>query len=340
MPRLVIKKPLGPVVDMSLVESVYSLGRAADNQVVLEGSLIYRHHGEVRREGDGFFVADLGSHNGIFLNGQKIERAPLKDRDEIRIGNYVLLFYEGDVPETGPMPPVETVTVTVEEDYDQMVGSLTTVMRPPPQKPDTSLLKQMEKERRTLGLLCDLSRALSTLYKLDDVSQKALQILLETTQAERGAMFLLQEDGKTLLPNTVCERKGGPAAPGSVAISSTVAQRILTERKGIITADAGEDPRFAHGQSVVLRGLRSIACAPLVGASGNLGILYLENNRSIGAFSHDDLELLCAVASQVGLSVENAKFFEALKRSNEELELKVEQRTAGLRESQVKLYQV
>ncbi|MBI3694520.1 MAG: FHA domain-containing protein [Acidobacteria bacterium] len=337
MPRLVIKKPLGPVVDLPLVEGVYSLGRAADNKVVLEGSLISRHHGELRREGDGFFIADLGSHNGIFLNGQKVERAPLKDRDEIRIGNYVLLFYEGDVPETGPAPMVETVTV--EEDYDKMVGSLTTVLRPAPQKPDTSLLQRMEKERRTLGLLCDLSRALSTLYSLEDVSQKALQILLETTQAERGAMFLLQDDGKTLRPTTVCERKGGPATSGSVAISSTVADRILAERKGIITADAGEDPRFAHGQSVVLRGLRSIACAPLVGASGNLGILYLENNRSIGAFSHDDLELLCAVASQVGLSVENAKFFEALRRSNEELELKVEQRTAELRESQMKLYQ-
>lgn len=335
MPRLVIKKPVGAEVDLPLVEPSYSLGRAADNHVVLEGSLISRHHGVVRREGDAFVICDLGSHNGIFVNGQRVEQALLRDRDEIRIGNHVLHYYEEEVPTTGTVE-----TVTVEEDYEHVVGQLTIVTRPAARETeDAALLRQMQKERRTLALLCDLSRALSTVYSLEEVASKAIQILLETTQAERGAVFLLQDDGQTLQPHTVCERVGPSKPAAQVAISSTVARRILSERKGIITADAGEDPRFAHGESVVLRGLRSIACAPLVGKGGNLGILYLENNRSIGAFTHDDLELLCAVASQVGLSVENAKFFEALRRSNEELEQKVEQRTRELRQAEMKLYQ-
>ncbi len=303
MPRLVIKKPLGPVLDMPLVDEQYSVGRAADNQIVLEGSLISRRHGQIRKNGDRFFISDLGSHNGIFVNGQKIDEAPLKDNDEIRIGNYVLVYREGpggDEDQTGPVRTLETVTV--EEDFDHLV----TQLRQPgltgaaTRATDTSLLRQLEKERRTLALICDLSRALSTVYSLEDVSRRAIEILLETTQAERGAVFLLDAQ-ESLRPAMICERPGVGNLPGPVAISSTVARRILSERKGIITADAAEDPRFAHGQSVVMRGLRSIACAPLVGQAGNLGILYLENNRSIGAFSHDDLELLCAVASQVGL---------------------------------------
>ena len=334
MPRLLIKKPAGAVVDVPLIEPSYSLGRAGDNKLVLEGSLISRHHGELRREGDAFFIADLGSHNGIFLNGQKVEQAPLKDQDEIRIGNYVLTYYEN----AAPAPAFQTVTV--EEDYDSVVGNLTIVARhaPPAKTEDSVQLRQMQKEQRTLALLCDLSRALSTVYSLEEVSRRGIQVLLETTSADRGAMFLIEGDETTLHPAMVCDREGMTGS-SHVSISSTVARRILTERKGIITADAAEDPRFAHGESVVLRGLRSIACAPLVGKGGNLGILYLENNRSIGAFTHDDLELLCAVASQVGLSVENARFFEALKQANEELEAKVEQRTAELRQSQMKLYQ-
>ncbi len=339
MPSLVIKKPVGPEQQLPLAADGYSIGRAADNDIVLDGTMISRRHARISRDGGSFVIADLSSHNGILINGQKVEKATLEDHDQIQIGNYMLIYSQADVmsTETGPVD-----TVTVEEDYEGVVAGLTSYgTLKPVQAPDpAALLKQMEKERRTLALLCELSRALSALFTLDSVSRKAIQILLETTKAERGAIFLLQPD-QTLLPTTVCDRDGGGAGPDAapVSISSTVSQRILTERKGIITADAAVDPRFAHGQSVVLRGLRSIACAPLVGQAGNLGILYLENNRSIGAFTHDDLELLCAVASQVGLSVENAKFYEELKSANEELERKVEERTAALRQTEMKLYQ-
>jgi signal transduction histidine kinase len=337
MPRLVIKKPLGPATEMPLSLDAYSLGRATDNHIVLEGSLISRRHGHLRREGAGFRIADTGSHNGIYVNGLKIEEAELKDADEIRIGNY-LLTYRTDDGRPQVTGPVETVTV--EADYDRVVSELTMVSRRPvTPSPQTDIRLESERERRTLPLLYELSRALSTVRSIDEVSRKALELLFETTQAERAAVFLMESPESPPLPRVVLERGNARALPGPVTISSTVAQRILTERKGIITADAKDDPRFAAGMSVVMSGLRSIACAPLIGQGGTLGILYMENNRSIGAFSQDDLELLCAVASQLALSAENARFFEALQQANEALEAKVEERTAELRESELKRYQ-
>src|SRR5207247_11060118 len=59
----------------------------------------------------------------------------------------------------------------------------------------------------------DLGRALSSVQSLDDVSRLAVQILLETTPAARGAGFLLEEDGKTLRPAMVCVRDGADRAP-------------------------------------------------------------------------------------------------------------------------------
>ena len=248
MPSLLIKKPMGRVDEQPLEKAEYSLGRAADCDIVLEGSMISRRHGTLRKQGDSFSIADTGSHNGILVNGDKIEQAVLlKDRDEVQIGNYTLVYYQSGLPTTQEFP---TETVTVEEDYENVVAQLNTTVirrqaRPQQEQPDEgALLRQMEKERRTLGLLCDLSRALSSLYSLDDVSRKAIEILLETTQAERGAIFMLEED-QSLRPTMVCDRDGGGAPPGPVPLSSTVAQRILTERKGIITADAAVDPRFA-----------------------------------------------------------------------------------------------
>jgi signal transduction histidine kinase len=334
MPKLYVKKPQGGSFEYRLVESQYGLGRASDNDLVLEDSGVSRHHGVLERKNNSYVVRDLGSHNGTFLNGRKIETAVLQDRDQIQIGQHVLVYLEKENAVFAPEP----TTVSFEADYDQMLSQVTGLLHREPIETDDTLLWQLQKEQRTLRLLFDLSNALSNLHSVEGVSSKAIEILLQTTKAERGAIFLLNGEPGTLIPVMVLARD--PRQTGApVTISSTIATRILTERKGIITADAATDDRFAHGQSVVIHGLRSIACAPLLGKEGNLGILYLENKTAIGAFSQDDLRLLCAVASQIGLAIENARLFVALKRSNEELEKIVEERTATLQRTQLKLFQ-
>jgi signal transduction histidine kinase len=322
MPTLSIRRGTGQTTELPLERPLYSVGRSADNDIVLEGAGVSRHHCAIEFDGKHHYVRDLESHNGVYVNGALVDRAELRPRDEIRIGSTVLVYE----PESDPI----TDSFTIEQDYDEVVTQL---------RSGGPARAEPEKERRTLALLCDLSFALSSVTSTEDVARRAIQILLETTRAERGAIFLLEGGDGNLKPVVVCER--GEPKPGSepVALSSTVAHRILSERKGLIAADAAADPRFSHGQSVVLRGLRSICCAPLVGKGGDLGVLYLENNRVLAAFTTEDLRLLCAVASQIALTVENARFFDALKRSNEELEKLVEQRTAALRVTELRLYQ-
>ena len=57
------------------------------------------------------------------------------------------------------------------------------------------------------------------------------------------------------------------------------------------------------------------------------------------ALSSEDLQLLCGIAAQIGLAIENARFYEELRRTNENLENIVEERTAALAQAQLKLYQ-
>lgn len=336
MTRLCIRRLNGQTTDLDLAAASYSIGRSAENDIVLEGGRVSRQHGRLQREGDGYLVLDLDSHNGTFVNGQRIQQpARLKPGDEIGIGPHVLVFGPPADAVTMPGP----VTVSLERDYAVLLSEATSgLLKTRPAGEDTRPPEAAQKEQQTLRLLFDLSNALSALYSVSEVSEKALDILLESTRAERGAIFLLDER-RALHLATVRMRNAPADAPPVVELSSTIADRILKERKGILTADAATDDRFAHGYSVVVRQLRSLACAPLLGKSGDLGILYLENNQSIGAFTREDLSLLCAVASQIGLAIENARFFDALKRTNEELEQIVEERTAALRETQLKLFQ-
>lgn len=335
MPILIIKGPLGETVEIPLTKSRYSIGRSADNDVVLEGPEVSRYHAVLRKDQDTYFIKDLGSQNGIYINRREVRQESLKDNDLIRIGNHELRY--GELSAIEIASPSETHTV--EKDYDTLVRQLSSTSIATPTPAEASIrASQIHRERLTLGLLFDLSQSMSGLYSIEEVSLKALDVLLQATRADRVAIFLLEEASDRARPFLVSQRDPRAERSDGVSISSTVVKRVLHDRKAIVSFHAAEDPRFASAQSVMQRGLRSFACAPLVGKGGNLGILYMENNRLVGAFTNEDLELLCAVAAQLGLSVENARFFEALRQMNEELERKVEERTAQLRESELKLY--
>ncbi|MEU0050549.1 FHA domain-containing protein [Streptomyces sp. NPDC006184] len=102
-----------------LSERTIRIGRAPDNDQVVHDLIVSRRHAELRALADGTYeIADLGSHNGTYLNGRRVTRAPVVDGDIIGIGHSAFSLVGGELQEyvdTGEVSlDVQDLTVTVD----------------------------------------------------------------------------------------------------------------------------------------------------------------------------------------------------------------------------------
>jgi ABC-type multidrug transport system ATPase subunit len=88
-----------PSAIMNLPARVLRIGRAADNDIVVQDLSVSRYHAELRRGARGYEIIDLDSHNGTYLNGQRISAAPVSDSDLIGVGPATFRMVGGELQE-------------------------------------------------------------------------------------------------------------------------------------------------------------------------------------------------------------------------------------------------
>ena len=78
-----------------LESELTTVGRDGRADILLDDVTVSRRHVEVFRTADRYAVRDLGSLNGTWLNGTRIDQAELRDGDELQIGRFKLVFFHG-----------------------------------------------------------------------------------------------------------------------------------------------------------------------------------------------------------------------------------------------------
>jgi serine phosphatase RsbU (regulator of sigma subunit) len=290
MPQLQVVSGLnsGETYEVEAGETL--LGRHPECQVVLRDSTISRRHARITCDGNRYVLDDLNSQHGTRVNGEPVH-APhrLRDGDEIQLSQITLVFRhrKRDVGDDHPSTIITSVDVIGE-------------VRSPRDSHAAPKWRALLEITRSLGVSLDLKQI------LPKVLENVFRIL---PQATRGCILLVEGNGRKLKMFAARHADGDTDVPPP--LSRTISQEVLTRGKAVLSTDAGEDERFQASDSVLELQMRSVLCAPLVGASDKpLGMIHLDAQDPTRPFEAEDLDVLVNIANLVGQAVDHAHLHE------------------------------
>jgi len=284
------------------------LGRHPECDLVLEAPAVSRQHAQIRRHEGRYFLEDLGSRNGTYLNGKLLTRSQaLQDNDEIQVCDLAFTFHS-----SRPDDDNEPKTAVMVDDDRGASGS--TIMSKLDVSTGSSGLQLQSNAEAKLKALVAIGQALGKAVGLDDVLSKILESLFAVfIQADRGFVVLKDPRNGRLIPKAVKHRRQDESQ--TVRISRTIVNGVIESKEAILSADAATDSRFEMAESILDFHIRSIMCVPLVGSDGvAMGVIQVDTLDQRNRFNREDLDVLVAVACQAAFAVENAQLHEAAVR--------------------------
>jgi serine phosphatase RsbU (regulator of sigma subunit)/pSer/pThr/pTyr-binding forkhead associated (FHA) protein len=299
-----------------------TIGRSARSDVCIPDAFASRLHAEVRREGDSFWLHDLGSANGTRYNGTAVrEPFRLQSGGEIQIGETKIVFNDNG-------QNFRSISSTLIADNTEALDPSNTVSLASRKNPTTDILDSSLSSRTDLlRLISKVGVALLSASGLDETLDQVASLVFQAVPAERVVIMLRDEKSKEGMEIKVARVRGREEPINEVRISRTVMNEVIENGKSVLTSDAQQDPRFAS-QTLILQGIRSVLAVPLsVDEHDVFGIIYADSPTQTTTFQTEHLDILTTLASVAAIRVENASLLEERinrERMERELELATE----------------
>jgi len=170
---------------------------------------------------------------------------------------------------------------------------------------------------------------------LDQLIATLMQVVIDNSGAETGALVLLEEDQLTVVAQCNGNRQYDLkklAVADCATIPVSLIHSVERTQETLVFDDAVSEPSFSTDPYIQNQQTRSLLCMPILQQSQMIGILYLENNLSTGVFTSDRLQVLKLLIAQAAISLENARLYEQLANYAETLERKLEEQTQALQQ--------
>ncbi len=316
----IIRVKNGPLkgTTYNLEEESITIGRDEGIGIQILDQGVSRRHAEMFRIGEMYFIRDLSSRNGTFVNEEKVTEELLRVGDEVKIGTTILRFEDkvgtddkkkkGKPTASGRMaevaPELEITTTTIRLDIDG----------------DADDPVQQTEESRDLQVLYKVAKTVASERDVQPLAEKVAKLAVKAVSAEHGYIFVKRPEHKELeliasYERSKKDKKEKKKASSDPVVSKGIIRRVTQFGRAVMSSDASLDDRFKDQGSVVLKRIRSVICAPLVAMDQLLGVVYLSTTRVAEAFDTDDLELIVALGVQAGMAIQGIMLAQAQEKS-------------------------
>jgi len=306
MARLIISAPDGKRGILELTKPVITVGRGNANDLVLHDPSVSRLHAVVKQSPDGAVViADRGSTNGVMVNGTRItSEVELRKGDRARIGAYELVFESVD--DSVLQIRRANVPSAIEHVLRGGLASEAVKLDSGVERQSRATIETLERENFLLRMLYDAGKALHAKLSIDDIAAEVMNLAFRVEGVERGFIMLFDENGDVARQTEVRYRVAPAKEQPQIILSRAVLERMKAELQPILITDLSADERFRTSESMMISGLRSAICAPLIAQNRLAGVLYVDNLNKTAAFTQDELDVLTVVAAQAATAIDSA----------------------------------
>ncbi|MEH2254324.1 trifunctional serine/threonine-protein kinase/ATP-binding protein/sensor histidine kinase [Nostoc sp.] len=167
------------------------------------------------------------------------------------------------------------------------------------------------------------SQALSSEIQLEQLLTTLLQVVIENTGAQKAALLVLQQ-GNLVVEAVAIINEGvtlvSVPLSSSEAIPITLVNSVKHSLKTIVLDDATAQTDFIADPYFMQQQPKSVLCTPMLNQGKLIGLLYLENSLTIGAFTRDRTEVIQLLCTQAAISLENARLYQESQNYGQQLE--------------------
>ena len=297
--RLKVTDSFGVKKTIPLSKPVFTIGRMVDNDLQVMSNSASRRHGSIVRENGVYYLVDNESTSGTFINGKRIKRTELHNRDRITLGrvdDYQIQFIASDAASGGPFFSDQ---YRVDSTAGQSAASA-------------------KEQLKNLARYVEINQAFKFSLTPDDVLRLIVDAAIELAGAERGLIMLRDSKGSMSF-KIARDNKKTDVQRRDFALSTSVVRKVLKSKRTVVL-NIAENESSDPSQSVMLLGLRTAICIPLLRFQMQhdinvtsthqtelIGILYLDSRMVGGKLSQTSMRLLESLGFEASKALESVR---------------------------------